>query len=365
MRAGLATSGGRGGFRRLLPLGLAAVLALFGCSDDPPPPADAVAGKTPVVRPEDVHGQAPAGATVLAPDYRREFPAAGSDAMPGRAVASAGGSPVPGRAPAVAAPGTGQSAPAVTSAPVRGPEGGAGAGRSSGAAPANASQGFPEAGCRQLVLVVVPDPGANRGMVRRLEREGPGAPWREAGAAASCVLGRNGLAAGRGIGAPPSGPAKRQGDGRTPSGLFPLPEAFGYASPEEARAAGVKLPYVMVTDRSACVTDSGSALYGRVAGPDQRPAGGSARQERMVRDDGANAWGMVIGHNREDPDPGAGACLFLNVRPAGGPPTGGSIGCPPEVAAGLAAWLDPGARPLLAVFSRKDYQERAAAWGLP
>ena len=51
--------------------------ALFagGCSDDAPPgqDADAVQGKTPVVRPEDVFVCGPGGASVLAPDYRREM----------------------------------------------------------------------------------------------------------------------------------------------------------------------------------------------------------------------------------------------------------------------------------------------------
>ena len=46
-----------------------------GCSDDAPPgrDADAVQGKTPVVRPEDVFVCGPGGASVLAPDYRREM----------------------------------------------------------------------------------------------------------------------------------------------------------------------------------------------------------------------------------------------------------------------------------------------------
>ena len=58
----------------------------------------------------------------------------------------------------------------------------------------------------------------------------------------------------------------------------------------------------------------------------------------MVRDDGANVWGVVIGHNSGATDPEGGTCLFVNVRPAGGPPTGGSIGIPSESAAALVRY---------------------------
>ena len=61
--------------RQAVVLGLAALFlaaALAGCSDDAPPETpDAVTGKTPVVRPEDVHVRGTGGAAVLAPDYRQ------------------------------------------------------------------------------------------------------------------------------------------------------------------------------------------------------------------------------------------------------------------------------------------------------
>ena len=218
---------------------------------------------------------------------------------------------------------------------------------------------------RQLVLVTAADYQATRGMVQRLVRTGPGAPWTEAGQPVPCQLGRKGLGVGRGLWPGlAGGPAKHQGDGRTPAGLFTLPAAFGSAGAEAAAAAGVRLPYVTVTDRVSCITDPASPLFGRVVGPEQRPEGG-LRQDRMVRDDGANAWGVVIGHNSQTIDPEGGTCLFVNVRPAGGPPTGGSIGLPSGQAAALAAWLDPGAGPLVAVLPQAEYRSLAAAWGLP
>ncbi|WP_428568183.1 MAG: hypothetical protein ACP59X_09020 [Solidesulfovibrio sp. DCME] len=430
--------GGRRMWRRLAVGGLAAlalgfVLASLGCSEDPPAgDRETLTGKTPVVRPEDVHGRGAGGAAVLAPDYRQDLsasleagPAGGanraagpplSDPAAGRlfagrtaanTVQAASPSPVvppasPAAAPSAPAAGPSPSAPLAPAlfgpgqAPGQTAPAGAGAATAPGqtarpgpvvasasppspdkapsaespwptAAPGGgaATQSFPVAACRQLVLVVARDFAADSGELRRFERTGPGAPWRQAGPVVACRLGRNGLGVGRGLVPLADGPVKRQGDGRSPAGLFALPEAFGYAGEEAAKGAGVRLPYVALTDRAACVTEAASPLFGRVVGPGERGAGGAAGQERMVRDDRANVWGVVIAHNRDQPDPQAGACLFLNVRQASGPATGGSIGCPEEAVAALAAWLDPAAAPVLAVLPEAVYSRERQAWGLP
>lgn len=350
-----------------------------GCSEDAPSGSvSTVKGKTPVVRPEDVHGgKGEGGTSVLAPDYRQGMTAA-LDAAARRQSASAAAvsrTKPPAAAPD-AGPTAGTPAPAVATQVAEAGRPSSGAGVSTtrealspatGARPAGAqseagARGFPVADCRQLVLVVAAEMGAQKGELRRFERQGATAPWREVGQEVSCWLGRKGLGYGRGVVSMPPGPVKKQGDGRTPAGFFPLPQAFGYAAPDKA---GARLPYVAVTDRVACVTDPGASLFGRVVGPDERPEGGFVRQERMARDDRANLWGVVIGHNRDNPEPGAGSCVFVNVRPTGGPATGGSIGCPEAEAASLVGWLDPAASPVLAVLPRALYKERRAAWGLP
>ncbi|WP_300159393.1 hypothetical protein [Solidesulfovibrio sp.] len=381
---------------------VAALLAgLWGCSDDAPPSdKETVTGKTPVVRPEDVHRRGPGGAAVLAPDYRQslaadlEAPPKGKAAPPAAGAEPGAGRLFPGKpgggtaaVPALAAPpapvqvaaNAPQAAAVAANAPTAGVVPAPTAAQMPAppvparqAAPAEAaagrpeaSKGFPLGACRQLILVVAPDFSSSKGVLRRFERQGPDAPWREAGQPVPCQLGRNGLGVGRGLVALPQGPVRKQGDGRTPAGFFSLPEAFGYADEAAAKAAGVRLPYHVLTDRTACVTDASSPLFGRIVGPGERAVGGTAKQERMVRDDRANVWGVVVGHNRDNPEPDAGSCVFLNTRPAGGPPTGGAVGCPEEAAAGLAAWLDPAAAPVLAVLPERLYKEGRQGWGLP
>ncbi|MHC1711491.1 MAG: hypothetical protein AB9872_04985 [Solidesulfovibrio sp.] len=358
--------------RRFFALCLAlfvALAVLAGCSEEPPAEtADSVKGKTPVVRPEDVHGQQGGGANVLSPDYRQGLTSGlEADAERGAkpsGTASAG--KVSGTSESAAGKKASPSAQAAAQATAKSePAKPAGGGQQDAKAVSGSATSFPVAGCRQLVLVTAEDMRAGQGTMRRFARESSSASWREAGSLVTCSLGRKGLGVGRGLTPLLSGPVKRQGDGTTPAGIFPLTEAFGYASAEAAKAAGVRLPYVAVSDRVACVTDARSRLFGRVAGQEERAAAGVGRQDRMVRDDGANVWGVGIGHNIQDVDPEAGTCLFVNVRPPSGGATGGSIGCSKDVVAGLLAWLDPAAEPVLVVLPQKVFQERQAAWGLP
>lgn len=366
-------------FRRLLRQGLGCLLVLAlvvaaGCSEDAPPGDNAsLKGKTPVVRPEDVQARGGGGAVALAPDYRqgmtvtldpalenaaRSRPAA---VRPASGPAGAGRfCPATVQAPAVSPPASAAVAAKAPSAP-QASTGTAASPRSAVAAP-----DAPLGRSLQMVVVTAPDWKASRGTVRLFERSDAGASWREVGTPAGCALGRHGLGAGRGLAAPfTDAPVKRQGDGRSPAGVFSLPEAFGYATPEAAREAGVRLPYAFVTDRAACVTDPASKLFGQVVGPEERQSADVARQERMLRPDNANLWGVVIGHNLTDPLEGAGSCVFVNVRPVGGPPTGGSIGCPETLAAKLVSWLDPAASPVLVVLPAGEYRRLQGGWGLP
>jgi len=342
------------------------VVSFVGCSDKPPAQEEEadVTGKTPVVRPEDVHRRGAGGSAVLAPDYLRDLhpdaeapaePAGGARRQAPVAAAKPAEVPPAATTPTVPAPPVQTAAPREPATPPA----------VANAAPVMAGKGFPVPGCRQLVLVVASDFKARQGTLHRLVRDGGESPWREEGTPVACQLGRGGLGVGRGLWSELDGPAKRPGDGRTPAGLFTLPEAFGASEVQAAQAAGVRLPYQTVSDRLACVTDPETPLFGRLAGAEERATAHVAHQDRMQRSDGANVWGVVIGHNRDHPDPAAGSCLFVNVRQAGGSPTGGSIGLPEVAAASLVAWLDPAAGPLLAVLPQKDYQAVKKTWGLP
>src|SRR3989304_3798952 len=113
------------------------------------------------------------------------------------------------------------------------------------------------ASSRQLVLVVTPNEIATSGVLYRFERDSEDSPWKSLGSEWPIVVGRTGLASGVGLhrGPVPGLPMKKEGDGKSPAGVFALTSAFGF---EEA-GAGLRLPYVRLAGRLAAVDGAGRA----------------------------------------------------------------------------------------------------------
>src|SRR5262245_65466187 len=97
---------------------------------------------------------------------------------------------------------------------------------------------------RQLILGATSGWNAVDGEMRLYERDSVNDQWKTVGEKIPIVVGRNGMAWGRGLhgDAIGEGPVKQEGDGRTPAGVFSLSSAFGYAPPEQA--GEVKFAYV-------------------------------------------------------------------------------------------------------------------------
>src|SRR5437879_11698282 len=96
----------------------------------------------------------------------------------------------------------------------------------------------------QLLVVTTPDWNSVQGRLERWERIPGTKSWRVVGDAIPIVVGKNGMAWGSGMilpdGVQQSGdPIKREGDGRSPAGVFSLGTAFGYAP---KAAPGTMLP---------------------------------------------------------------------------------------------------------------------------
>jgi L,D-peptidoglycan transpeptidase YkuD (ErfK/YbiS/YcfS/YnhG family) len=217
----------------------------------------------------------------------------------------------------------------------------------------------PLEGARQLVLVTTPSWGAVTGELARFERVGRGA-WRAVGGAAAApvpvVVGRGGLAWGRGLHAPqPRGPQKREGDGCAPAGAFHLDVAFG-----RAPAVGARLRYVPIVATLECVDDPASSHYNQlvdratVAAPDWK----SAEAMPMY------SLGVVVEHNTARPVPGGGSCVFIHGW-SGSDGTAGCTGMAEERLAELVRWLDPAAHPVLVQLPAVEAARLRVAWELP
>lgn len=236
----------------------------------------------------------------------------------------------------------------------------------------------PLAGARQLLLVTAAGWDDTTGMLRRYERSGARDRWRPVGDSIPVVLGRTGMAWGVGQGGTPRGaPNKREGDGRSPAGAFPLIAAFGYGDPGAAPAP--RLPFHSVAEGTVCVDDPQSALYNAVADSAAAPGAHWASAERMRRVAGYRQ-GVVVGYNGAwvrgphgvvrtpgggAPRPGLGSCIFLHVWGGPGHPTEGCTAMDAPALAAAVAWLDPRARPVLVQMPSGTLAQVRARWALP
>ncbi len=186
--------------------------------------------------------------------------------------------------------------------------------------------------------------------------------WKPRGWKMTASVGREGLAWGRGLHATPvEGPRKREGDGRSPAGVFDLLLATGY---EEKPPSGTHLPYRRATETLRCVDDPKSRHYNRlvdeaIVEKDWRSA------EDMLRPDELYRLVIVVGHNEPPVVAGAGSCIFLHLRRDESDVTAGCTALDEGRMKDLLRRLDPKMRPVLVQLPRAEYERLRLAWGLP
>ncbi|HEX2822229.1 MAG TPA: L,D-transpeptidase family protein [Streptosporangiaceae bacterium] len=144
-------------------------------------------------------------------------------------------------------------------------------------------------------------------------------------------IGRNGMA-------PPG--AKREGDGRTPSGTFGFGFFFG-VDPDP----GVRFPYRRADAFDVWDDDPSSPLYNEWV--DDRYANPGADPEPM--EVSAYDYGAVIAYNTAR-TPGLGSAIFLHINI--GMPTAGCVTLPVGELLEILRWLNPAASPRIAMSVR-------------
>lgn len=227
------------------------------------------------------------------------------------------------------------------------------------AACASVSSQDPLRDSRQLVVVTSASWDAVDGELRRYERDSPSSAWRAAGSPIPVVLGRTGLAWGRGTaGLPSTPPQKREGDGKSPAGVYTLGYAFGFDD-----ATGLKMPYKKLRDTTECVDDVQSPYYNEVV--DRDPAGAASwTSSEKMRTVNEYERGALVNHN-VPAKAGAGSCIFLHIWSGPSKPTAGCTAMRREDLDALLQWVDPAAKPLLVQLPRDEYARHVEIWRLP
>ncbi len=221
----------------------------------------------------------------------------------------------------------------------------------------------PVYGSRQVLMVVTGNWDAVTGALQRFERDAAGGPWKPVGAPAAVVVGRSGLAWGRGLAddAASGGPVKKEGDGKAPAGVFRLGTSFGQS---RQPLPGVGLPYRSLEANVECVDDVRSAYYNTLVTRQEVGAADWNSSEKMWTEP-LYRWGIVVEHNAPSVAAGAGSCIFLHVWKG---PQAGTAGCTAmdgQRLIEIMKWLQPASRPLLVQLPQAEYDRLKKAWDLP
>ena len=215
---------------------------------------------------------------------------------------------------------------------------------------------------RQCLVVVAPDWNAKTGVLRAFERKSSRSDWQPHAAAIPVVLGKSGLAWGRGLGDFNATVRKVEGDNKAPAGIFRLGPAFGYAPKSEAR--WIKLAYVALTNRTEGIDDAQSRYYNQLVDRSKVAKVDWRSSEQMLRNDVLYKWGVFVAHNPAA-TPGAGSCIFLHIWKNSGAATAGCTAMPEPDLVNLLRWLDPAARPVLVQMPRQEYEMVRGKLNLP
>lgn len=218
---------------------------------------------------------------------------------------------------------------------------------------------------RQMLVVVTPAWNVDHGTLQRFARDSNG--WHPVGESRPVTIGKTGAAWGIGLSAPQDDghPVKREGDGRSPAGVFDIGMAFGYDA-----KADTALKYTPMHADSYCVDVSGSPLYNRVVrASDVGQAAVKGASEHMRLDlvnngDQRYRMGFVIEHNPAQ-KPMAGSCIFAHLWKRPGAPTVGCTAMTPATMESLLRWLKPADHPVFVLLPREAYQRLQKPWQLP
>lgn len=218
----------------------------------------------------------------------------------------------------------------------------------------------PYAESLQAVVVTTDDWTATTGDAQLFERKDLKAKWKAAGKEFEIVVGRTGLAWGQDS-APESASAfKKEGDGKSPAGMFPLTFAFGKA---ESVTSG--LSYRRLEDQTECVDDVNSHHYNKVVGRNQVGIFDWKSSEKMAQITPEYDLGVFVAYNSYPVVKGNGSCIFLHIWKDANSPTSGCTAMAREDLERIVAWLDPKKNPYLVQMPEAEYKSYKKSWNLP
>ncbi len=214
----------------------------------------------------------------------------------------------------------------------------------------------------QVVVVTTKDSSAVQGTARLFERNSSKSKWKTNGESFPVVIGRNGLAWSEDL-IISHNPLqyKREGDGRSPSGLFPLTFVFGSSTKPEK----LKFPYIKLEQFTECVDDVNSGHYNKIV--DRMKVGNLdwKSSEKMLAVGLEYELGVFVAHNSYPVVRGNGSCIFLHIWKNANSGTSGCTAMERSNLEKILGWLEPEKNPYLIQLTEGLYKTYRKSWNLP
>jgi len=215
----------------------------------------------------------------------------------------------------------------------------------------------------QMVVVTTPNWNASSGNMQLFERENVSSSWYLVGKQEKVVVGRKGLGWSHEYARFGLKSIKREGDKKSPAGLFYLSSIFGYAS--VSKIGDSKMPYLHATKNLVCVDDVNSAFYNRIVDLSTTEKKDWKSHENMRRRDNLYRLGVVVEHNVSPTRKGKGSCIFLHIWRNSHKPTVGCTAMAPKIIKNLISWLDLEKKPILVQLPQVEFEKSNKKWCLP
>ncbi|MFP4548189.1 MAG: L,D-transpeptidase [Fidelibacterota bacterium] len=219
----------------------------------------------------------------------------------------------------------------------------------------------------QLIVVITDSLTATQGNLYCFERNSNTKGWKQWDKTIDISLGRSGLGMGRGLHDTlrlSELPPKKEGDGRSPAGIFELSAVFGYESTEQMD--NLNMPYIHVTEMIECIDDADSDFYNQIVS-NQKPASKIDwnSSEKMSRAGIYYEQGIVVNHNTNPVSKGAGSCIFIHNWAKPFETTAGCTVMEPADLSKIIDWLKSDKNPVMVQLTRQLYNDLMKLWELP
>ncbi len=129
---------------------------------------------------------------------------------------------------------------------------------------------------------------------------------------------------------------KIEGDMKTPTGIYPITNTFGYKN--DIRT---KMPFLELTQSHVWITDPNHPAYNQIITDPPN----TDQYEMLLRTDNLNKYVIIIDYNADPIVPSKGSAITIHVQRRKGYGTAGCLSLPEDNLVYLIEWLDPVQKP--------------------